>query len=358
VPRIMPKIIFFLLFSALITVLQLIVNVKLDIPLSLVLAMGLTVSLLLVFRTNTAYDRYWEGRRLWSAAVTQVRTLVRLLWIGVKEQDESDKLEKKKAVNLLIAFVIATKHYLREEYGTDYDDLYDLIDHLPRYRAESVSKSSKRHIDFNLAIQSNLPLEITIVLSAYINHQNKKGNLGPSRFQSLLMGMANLTDVLTNLERVLHSPIPLAYSIHLSQSVWLFCLGLPFQLVGSMKWVTIPITVVTAMTLFGIESIGGEIENPFGFDANDLPLDDFCQVLRLEMERVITQDTAHPLDWIFSDANLDFIRDQNIRTQLKAESEKKMRVQRVKELEKRSTSDETPAIFDVVVEEGDGKRLL
>ncbi|KAF9988200.1 hypothetical protein BGZ75_009819 [Mortierella antarctica] len=83
--------------------------------LNLISVMGLVVSLLLVFRTNTAYDRYWEGRRLWSQMTLSIRNLTRSIWVCVAETETHDLLEKKSAINLLVAFAFATKHYLREE---------------------------------------------------------------------------------------------------------------------------------------------------------------------------------------------------------------------------------------------------
>ncbi|KAF9920640.1 hypothetical protein BGZ67_001100, partial [Mortierella alpina] len=93
--------------------------------------MGMVVSLLLVFRTNTAYDRYWEGRRLWSQMTLSIRNLTRSIWVCVAETETRDLLEKKSAINLLVAFAFATKHYLREEYGYNYDDMIDLLTHIP-----------------------------------------------------------------------------------------------------------------------------------------------------------------------------------------------------------------------------------
>ena len=86
----------------------------------------------------------------------------------------------------------------------------------------------------------------------------------------------SLVDCLTQFERILRSPIPLAYSIHLSQTVWIYCLTLPFQLVGAVEYGTIPIVFLATLVLMGIMQIGEEIENPFGYDENDLDLDDFC----------------------------------------------------------------------------------
>jgi len=115
--------------------------------------------------------------------------------------------------------------------------------------------------------------------------------------------VTDLVDVLSNFERILRTPIPLAYSIHLHQSVWLYILGLPFQVIGDSGWWTIPIVVLGGFCLIGILTIGQEIENPFGYDTNDLPLDDFCDVMRKEIEMICGNNLLPAEEWIFSDNN-------------------------------------------------------
>lgn len=305
-PRVYPKLIFFTLFSTLITCVHKLVPVNLGIPSSLITILGLVTGLLLVFRTNTAYDRFWEGRRLWSSLVTHVRNLNRLIWVGVRGKEPRDIIEKKSACNLLVAFSIACKHYLREEYGIGWTDLHDYLSHIPKYAIPSSiepfeklkSKLSSRE-GITKASTSNLPLETTIYLSAYLQYQLESKKIDPPLLNVMVTQLNGLLDCLTGFERILRTPIPLAYSIHLSQTVWAYCLALPFQLVQQIGWVTIPVTVISAFTLFGIESIGGEIENPFGYDDNDLPLDDFCEVIAAEVHQITSQHPPSVEDWVY-----------------------------------------------------------
>jgi putative membrane protein len=116
----------------------------------------------------------------------------------------------------------------------------------------------------------------------------------------MIAQMNGLVDCLTGFERILRTPIPLAYSIHLSQTVWAYCLALPFQLVDALGWVTIPMVCIASFTLFGIESIGGEIENPFGYDTNDLPLDDFCEVIKKEQDMITSIPPPSVDAWVGS----------------------------------------------------------
>jgi len=88
----------------------------------------------------------------------------------------------------------------------------------------------------------------------------------------------DLTNILSQLERILRTPMPLAYSIHLHQSIWLYMLSLPFPIVHELEWITVPAMALACFAYLGILALGWEIENPFGYDDNDLPLDDFCDV--------------------------------------------------------------------------------
>lgn len=95
-----------------------------------------------------------------------------------------------------------------------------------------------------------------------------------------------LNDVLVNTERVLNTPLPIAYAIVISQITWLYVILLPFQLYEALGYITIPATVFASYIILGIFFIGHEIENPFGQDVNDLPLDVFCEQIVQDMETI------------------------------------------------------------------------
>jgi putative membrane protein len=97
-----------------------------------------------------------------------------------------------------------------------------------------------------------------------------------------------LVDNLGACERILKTPMPLAYAIHLKQLLFLYCFLLPFQIVESLGWWTGLISALVSFTLFGIEAIGLEIENPFGYDENDLPLDTICKTMKRNIDDIIS----------------------------------------------------------------------
>jgi len=152
-------------------------------------------------------------------------------------------------------------------------------------------------------VEGNVPLEITLYLSSYIAAlQNRK--LDVATTNQLLAALNNLVDALTGLERILTTPIPFSYSAHLWITTTLYVGALPFQVVNVLRWVTIPATVLASFIFFGFLVAGEEIENPFGYDKNDLDLDHFCQnIIRLELRAITSSAVPDPADWAFSPAN-------------------------------------------------------
>ncbi|KAJ3047691.1 hypothetical protein HK097_011296 [Rhizophlyctis rosea] len=276
------------LWGTLWTVLYMVAKVQFfAIPTLLITVLGVVMSLLLVFRTNTAYDRYWEGRRIWGTLLTNVRNLSRFVWVSITPTDEQTTNEKIGAMNLILAFPVATKHFLRDEPGYRYTDLRHLVSHLPDM------KPGAKEIDVN-----NLPLEISFHIAGYTARARQLNLIDAAMGTAMTNALNAMVDSLTNFERIRSSPIPLAYNVHLKQTLMLYILSLPFQLVSSLKWGTIPVMLIASFTLLGIESIGGEIENPFGYDDNDLPVEKFCEDARDEMKSVMRGSAQlDPASW-------------------------------------------------------------
>ncbi|KAJ3109537.1 hypothetical protein HDU97_005194 [Phlyctochytrium planicorne] len=243
----------------------------------LITVLGIVMGLLLVFRTNTSYDRYWEGRRLWGVSLTQIRNLARLVWINVATKTEEDAVQKRGAMNLIIAFGCSIKHYLRMEHGHEFDDLGPFVAHLPEYSGDDASTQAGPRGS------KNLPLDITFHLQAYISKCRRTDLIDIPTQGAMTTALSSLVDCLSGFERIRDSPIPLAYSIHLKQTLLLYLLSLPFQLVPGIFWGAVPAVTIAAFTLLGIEAIGGQIENPFGYDENDLPQDQYTDDIRDEV---------------------------------------------------------------------------
>jgi predicted membrane chloride channel (bestrophin family) len=151
----------------------------------------------------------------------------------------------------------------------------------------------------------NLPLEILTNLSAYIKELFNNGTFKVSIYQTQAMNnLSTLNDVLTGTDRVLNTPLPIAYSIAISQVTWVYVCMLPFQLYKTLDWVTIPATMVAAYIILGIALIGNEIENPFGNDVNDLPLEAFCESLMQDIAVLTSKAPPKPKESMKSETNL------------------------------------------------------
>jgi len=232
---------------------------------------SIVLGLLLVFRTNTAYERFWEGRKCWGAIVNTIRNLARQIWVSIDEKEPEDKDHKIEALNLLLAFGIATKLHLRSEPINS-----DL---------EALMPDSKY---ITLKIINNPPLEIAFWVSDYLQQQYNRNCINSYQLTSMQELLNILVDNLGSCERILRTPMPLAYAIHLKQLLLLYCFLLPFQIVQSLDWWTGLISALVSFTLLGIEAIGLEIENPFGYDENDLPLDAICTTMKRNIDDLIT----------------------------------------------------------------------
>jgi len=228
---------------------------------------SIVLGLLLVFRTNTAYERFWEGRKCWGSIVNNVRNLARQIWVSVDEISPEDKDNKITALNLLVAFAATTKLHLRGEVVTS--ELEELM-------------PSSMYV--KLKIMNNPPIEVAFWIGDYLQHQYKRNCLNSDQLISMQELLNNLVDNLGACERILKTPMPLAYAIHLKQLLILYCFLLPFQIVQSLGWWTGLIAALVGFTVFGIEAIGLEIENPFGYDANDLPLDAICNTMKRNID--------------------------------------------------------------------------
>ena len=292
---------------------------------------GFVVGLALSFRSSTAYERYTEGRKYWSQLLLTSRNMARIIWIHAQERHEEDAelgkrdvLEKLAALQLINAFAVALKHRLRFEPSTEYPDLQPLVSNLHtfagdadqaalRERKVSTWKSTGQYLGVSFAESNprkiikrskdnlgNTPLEVLNYLAAYIEHafQQKLLVIGIHQVQAGNL-LAAFADVLTGVERVVNTPLPIAYSISISQITWAYVLALPFQLVNYLNWVTIPGTIVAGYIILGIAQIGRELENPFGQDVNDLPLDAYCQELANDIDALSSQPPPLQLkEWV------------------------------------------------------------
>ena len=219
---------------------------------------GFALGLLLVFRTNASYDRFWEGRKLWGAIVNESRNLVRLSKVSLAKDPEL----LKEIIHWTIALGYATMHHLRGK-----ADFGHAVFHLSEEKLRKAKEVG--HPALGAAVEITQLIRIA-----------RERNLITDFLQVALdRNVQLLVDYIGGCERIHKTPLPFAYVVHLRRAMILYCYTLPFGLVESFGWLTIVATFFITYVFFGIEEIGVEIEDPFGRDHNDLPLESICATI-------------------------------------------------------------------------------
>ncbi|KAF5007231.1 hypothetical protein FDECE_6425 [Fusarium decemcellulare] len=297
--------------------------------------LGFVVGLSLSFRSSTAYERYAEGRRYWGMLTMASQTMGRVFWVHAGEVEGQDPretmLKKIGAMNLVVAFAVSLKHALRFEPYSAYPDLEHLIGHLNTFAKEATSdpdansvkkknffKSTGEYLGVSFATSNprkalkktskplgNLPLEILSHLAITVDRMVADGQLPVPMQQTIAYNhLTMMNDCMTGCDRVLNTPLPIAYTIAISQITFVYVFLLPFQLVGILGWITIPATIAAAYIIFGLLFIGQEIENPFGHDVNDLPLEVYCDQIAADMDIIASHDKREPDSFLLSSLNM------------------------------------------------------
>jgi len=221
------------------------------IPSSFHTVLGLVTGLLLVFRTNTAYDRWWEGRKQLGTLLNTCRCLI-LKYDAFLEENLP---EKRILQQLIIAFAWSMKQHLRDadylESGRFLPKIYENDFHLSNHKPMYV-------LDMHMKVLNKLRKEQTLLGEHLIVLEKE---------------IAALVSVLGACERIRNTPIPMGYGLHLKRILLLYIITLPIGFIEDLSWGAVPIIMIVFYTMVGIELIGEEIEDPFGTDPNDLPVD-------------------------------------------------------------------------------------
>jgi ion channel-forming bestrophin family protein len=220
--------------------------------------LGFVISLLLVFRTNTAYDRWWEGRKLWGALTNNSRNLAIKLHALVT--DEKDKLYFR---SLIPGYAFALKSHLRENENYEVDPVLDLKE------------------------EHHIPNQLAAKLFSKLNHLYTSGTITGDQFWLLNEELRSFTDICGACERIKNTPIPFTYSVYIKKFIFLYVLTLPFGWTTSLGYYIVPVVMFILYAFASLELIAEEIENPFGTDPNDLPIDQICANIRKHVGEII-----------------------------------------------------------------------
>ncbi|MBB1283064.1 hypothetical protein HRH25_01675 [Flavisolibacter sp. BT320] len=227
--------------------------------------LGFAISMLLVFRTNTAYDRWWEGRRQWGSLVNASRNFAVKLAAMLPAGDN----DRQFFARMIPAFAFALKkHLLAESTAWVLDE--------------------KPHPEFsNFNKDGHLPNQVAANMAAKLQVLYREQKITGNQLIFLQTEAGAFIDVCGACERIKNTPIPYSYSEFIKKFIFLYVLTLPIGLVFSLGYYAIPVVVFISYVLGSLELIAEEIEDPFGRDTNDLPMKRMCENIERNVEEIL-----------------------------------------------------------------------
>jgi len=212
--------------------------------------LGFVISMLLVFRTNTAYDRWWEGRKLWGSLVNNSRNLA--IKIHAMTEDASSRQFFRKAIPL---YAKVLKAHLRSE-------------------ETRLALDEKEHPEFRqIDTRKHVPNQVASMIMDRVMRMHRESRISGDQLIVLNAELQSFTDICGACERIKNTPIPYSYSSFIKKFIFMYVLTLPFGFVFSMGYYVIALTAFVFYVLASLELIAEEIEEPFGVDPMDLPMD-------------------------------------------------------------------------------------
>lgn len=259
-PQIMPQLLTVIGLSALLLGLNhWAIHPLADVPIAAFSLIGLTLSIFLVFRNNACYERWWEARKLWGHLIAQVRHL-----------DRNSQLLPAIPRQQLMQYVLVFNYAL-----------------LARLRNIPLSSRTQQWLSpaqYQLIQQHNNAPQYALVLAHDVLMQSlHQGKLSDICYVQLNSHISECASVQAACDRIVSTPLPFAYSLLLHRTAYLFCLLLPFGLAHSLGFFTPLVVGLLAYTFFGLDALGSELEEPFGLEKNDLPLDALLRTMEIDI---------------------------------------------------------------------------
>ena len=223
--------------------------------------LGFVISLLLAYRTNTAYDRWWEGRKTWGSLINNSRNLS--IKLSVILQDEKDRTYFRKMIPSYAS--ILHKHL------NDTDTSKQLFD----------------DVDLEIDHHKHKPNQVVQMLFQKINDLYVSKKITGDQLIILNSEIQSFTEICGACERIKNTPIPYSYSAFIKKFIFIYVLTLPFGYVFNLGYFVIPVVVFIFYVLASLELIAEEIEDPFGKDVNDLPTKKIAESIKKHVEEII-----------------------------------------------------------------------
>ena len=228
--------------------------------------LGFVISLLLVFRTNTAYDRWWEGRKLWGSLVNNSRNLALKMNALLPKNDTQSRTFFK---SFIPQYAVALKNHLRSE--------------ATRLELDEAMHPELAEIDHD----KHLPNQLAAVLFKKVNTLFETGKIKGEQLLIINSELQSFTETCGACERIKNTPIPISYSAFIKKFIFFYVMTLPIGYVFNLGYYVIPVVAMIFYVLASLELIAEEIEDPFGTDSNDLPMDKMCTNIQKQVDELL-----------------------------------------------------------------------
>ncbi|MDP4571775.1 bestrophin family protein [Pseudomonas sp. LPH60] len=225
--------------------------------------LGLSLSIFMSFRNNACYDRWWEGRKQLGQLIIEVRSLIReSLIIDAHPQREG-----------LLRDLCGFAHSL-----------------IARLRHEDEARALQPWAQADIDPQHpNLTDAQLQRIGQRCSQWAQQGLISEWRYTQMETRLVSLSLVQAACERIQNTPLPFPYTLLLHRTIYLFCILLPFAMAEPLGWLTPIFTAIVSYTFLGLDEIGNDLEDPFGYDDNDLP----CNALLRGLERELLAALGH-----------------------------------------------------------------
>lgn len=228
--------------------------------------LGMALSLLLVFRTNTAYDRWWEGRKLWGALVNNSRNLALKLTSLLDKDDVYNRDFFRKAIPM---YALVLKDHLQAE--------------STRYMLDEAAHPELKNLDSD----KHAPNQVAKAISSRIIQLHKEGVISGEQLIFINNEVSSFTDICGACERIKNTPIPYSYSAFIKKFIFIYIMTLPIAYSFSLGYLVVLVVAIVFYVLGSLELIAEEIEDPFGKDSNDLPMDKIAGNIEKHVAEII-----------------------------------------------------------------------
>jgi putative membrane protein len=247
----------------------------LDLTMAISTVLGISVSLLLGFRTNAAYDRWWEARKVWGSIVNDSRTFVRQL-LGFVAAGRGDDVVRALA-HRQIGWCKALRSRLRS-----LDPLKELEDHLPEAEWRA------------LADRKNVPNAILATMEQEVARLRAAGDLDPFGQLAIDDTLKRLCDHMGKCERINNTVFPVDYAVYTRAGIIVFILMLPFGMLDSTGFFVIPISFLVALFFATIEGVAHQLQDPFRNRGSDTPMTALCNTIEIDLRQLIGDEDLPP----------------------------------------------------------------